>query len=222
MKHINFFHNENSRKGREVLDGVLYLWFFWIVWVISTFLLPRTNPYRIHIALLSLLTIIIFPFTVKMGNVSFSLPLFLLVGCSFFLIRKYGLASKLYMLVGALIIGMVYASFYFFAIYDPVWIIIEEKFLLTSILLMFIFLLYSSSLQFMQRIHVLIQGTAIGEGLLTVEYQYIGFPKTVGDVAFLDTISLTIAIIYVIHLGYQLSSFFTVKFTTRKGATKNL
>ena len=51
-----------------------------------------------------------------------------------FIGSRYILSEKLYSLLSALIIAMLYTSFHLLEIYDPIWIVVDRVFLLSSAL----------------------------------------------------------------------------------------
>ena len=59
------------------MDGILYLWLLWGMWVYTTFLLRKTHPDRFRYSFLYLLLICVFPYGMMVGSVEVSIPLLL-------------------------------------------------------------------------------------------------------------------------------------------------
>ena len=78
--------------------------------------------------------IICSPLHVTIASFVVSVNALLLCIISFIGITLYSVWKKLYSLLSALIIAMLYTSFHLLEIYDPIWIVVDRVFLLSSAL----------------------------------------------------------------------------------------
>ena len=90
--------------------------------------------------------------------------------------------EKLYILLSALIIAMLYTSFHLLEIYDPIWIVVDRVFLLSSALVYASVLLHGDRIL---RLCSLCVGMLQGELLVTFIFRKLNFPYDYGSLAFL-------------------------------------
>ena len=90
--------------------------------------------------------------------------------------------EKLYSLLSALIIAMLYTSFHLLEIYDPIWIVVDRVFLLSSALVYASVLLHGDRILRLCSLYV---GMLQGELLVTFIFRKLNFPYDYGSLAFL-------------------------------------
>ena len=108
-----------------------------------------------------LIFIICSPLHVTIASFVVSVNALLLCIISFI---RYILSGKLYSLLSALIIAMLYTSFHLLEIYDPIWIVVDRVFLLSSALVYTSVLLHGDRILRLCSLYV---GMLQGEPLVT-------------------------------------------------------
>ena len=147
------------------MDGLLFLWLMWAGWIISTFLISKNNPWRFKVSVCSLLLIISFPFGFRFSGFQPGAAVILIFLFSLLMIKEFSLAEKLYLFISAFIIAASYSSFMLLTLYDPIMLIADEKVMITVILLVLSYLLYSKWQTFRKRMLAVTVGL-INRGIL--------------------------------------------------------
>jgi hypothetical protein len=172
------------------MDGALFYWISWIIWIAATFLLDHKNKYRYTISKKLLIAIILSP-------VHFSVFRYEVYAASVFIfisimmdISKLKSRRIFYFFVSSFIIMLAYVSFLLFELFDPVWVIVDRKFLLAFILIYLTFMLQSD---FRMRLYTMLSGIFQGELLYAFVLRQNGFSYPIGSLACLDIAALTAA-----------------------------
>ena len=113
------------------MDGSTFYFVAWIGWIIVTFY--EKGPYpmevrRLYTDFYNLLSVTCNDCLIRgISKCSFTL---------YYFFRDHAIfrLEKLYSLLSALIIAMLYTSFHLLEIYDPIWIVVDRVFLLSSAL----------------------------------------------------------------------------------------
>ncbi|MDR7072557.1 YphA family membrane protein [Fictibacillus barbaricus] len=115
-------------------EGVLFYWIMWMGWVFSTFLMKR-NPFRSKLAFLFLFGIILSGHSISfpLGKINAAFILFLGIG---FVYAVKNQDHLIHHLVSSFIVATAYVSLQLFALYDPVKLIVDKKYLLIIVLMM--------------------------------------------------------------------------------------
>lgn len=90
--------------------------------------------------------------------------------------------EKLYSLLSALIIAMLYTSFHLLEVYDPIWIVVDRLFLLSSALVYASVLLHEDRILRLCSLYI---GMLQGELFVTIIFRKLHFPYDYGSLAFL-------------------------------------
>ena len=204
------------------VDGILYLWLLWGIWIYTTFLLKKSHPNRFGYSFLCLLFICVFPYGIKVGAVEVAAPVFVLALIFILYIRTLRLREKLYMLVAVLTMGMLYAGVGLVAIYDPVLIFIDENLILSLSFVLVSILFYGHSSLFMLRIIAIGGSSVIGDFFLAIPLNKIGFSYSIGGPVFLDMLALSIGLLIGLRGLGELNQIVNIKTQTNKGEMKNL
>ncbi|WNB93709.1 hypothetical protein [Bacillus sp. NEB1478] len=120
-------------------EGVLFYWIMWMGWAFSTFLMKK-SPFRSKLSFFILLGIIL-----SGHSVSFSLgkinAAFLFILCMGFVyaIRNHKRLSNY--LISSFVVATSYVTLQLFALYDPVKLIVNKKYLLIFILIIVLLLI---------------------------------------------------------------------------------
>lgn len=113
-------------------DGTLYYWFMWMGWVITTFLIEKGRT-RDMMVLVLLTGIILSGLSVpfQLGSVNTAFLFFLCVGLAYVIVQSNQL---LYYVTSCFILATAYVSLELFALYDPVKLIFNKKYMIIFIL----------------------------------------------------------------------------------------
>ncbi|WP_152968568.1 YphA family membrane protein [Rossellomorea vietnamensis] len=204
------------------MDGILYLWLLWGIWVYTTFLLRKSHPDRFRYSFLSLLLICVFPYGKMAGSVEVSYPVIVLALICIVYIRNLRLREKLYMLAVVLSMGMIYAGIALISIYDPVLMFMDRDIILSLSLVTVGILFYSHSSQFWIRLIAVALSSVIGDFFLSIPLNKVGFHYSIGGPAYLDVLALTIGLLSALKIVVEMNQAVHIKTQPNKGEMKNL
>lgn len=172
-------------------DGILFYWFMWIGWVITTFLLER-NQIRTAVIFILLPGIILSGYTISFsfGTVNAAFAYFLCIGFVH-VIRFSG--ELLYYLTATFVMAVCYCILQIFALYDPAKLLIDKKYLLIIVLAAVLFLISKKNVDLF---FIPLIGIFIGDSL----YQLLIFRLTgfleIGSMFVLDLLASTTMILF--------------------------
>ncbi|WP_126051059.1 YphA family membrane protein [Siminovitchia acidinfaciens] len=189
------------------MPGLLFLFVAWGIWIIATFILDKRDPIRIYAALLSLLLIILQPISFTFYSLNVSASSFLLIFSAYLSIYRGSFFKKIYLFFSVMIIMLGYAGFFLLELYDPVWVILDRKILLSGGLFIISWALYPSSLLY--RYSAVVIGSLQGEVFLSIFLSKWKMPYTIGSADYLDVFALTVSAICLTHAAERL--FFALK-----------
>lgn len=109
-------------------DGILFYWFMWMSWVVSTFLM-RKGKIRNQCVLITLFGMILSGIDLyfSVGSMNAAFAFFLLIG----LIHVIRCSHQLFFFVtSSFIVATAYVSIELFALYDPVKLFLNKKIML--------------------------------------------------------------------------------------------
>lgn len=131
--------------------------------------------------------IICSPLHVTIASFTVSINALLLSVVAFIGIALYSIWKKLYSLLSALIIAMLYTSFHLLEVYDPIWIVVDRLFLLSSALVYAAVLLHEDRILRLCSLYI---GMLQGELFVTIISE-TAFPYDYGSLAFLDSVAVS-------------------------------
>lgn len=204
-----------------MVDGILYLWLIWGIWIFTTFMMNKTHPYRFHYSFICLVLICVFPYGLKVSYVEVAVPVIVLGLICIHYIRILSLKDKLYMLVAILAMGMLYAGIGLVAIYDPVLMFLDRD-LIMALSLAFLSILFYTSSSFMRRMIAIAGSSIVGEVFMSIPLKNIGFLYPIGGPVYLDVLAISTGILLAIKLFEEINQLFNIKVQTNKGEMKNL
>ncbi|MDP4083892.1 MAG: hypothetical protein Q8934_04665 [Bacillota bacterium] len=193
------------------MEGLMFYWISWSFWVYLTFILKKDNPYRLKIAAMILIVIILASvhFNISRFDVNFS-GLFLLF-YSYTSLYGKKIKTVLYFFISSFIISIAYVTFHLFEMFDPIWLIFKKEWMM-GICIGYLTVLLQKTLK--GRLLVTISGTMQGEILYSFILNKYDFPYQIGSFAYLDTWSLTISLIVgwccIEYAGVYLENYFKV------------
>ena len=169
------------------MDGSTFYFIAWIGWVVVTFFMKKDHI-RWKLGACILIFMICSPLHVTIASFMVSVNALLLCIISFIGIALYSVWKKLYSLLSALIIAMLYTSFHLLEIYDPIWIVVDRVFLLSSALVYASVLLHGDRILRLCSLYV---GMLQGELLVTFIFRKLNFPYDYGSLAFFDIVAVS-------------------------------
>ncbi|MBB6444714.1 YphA family membrane protein [Bacillus benzoevorans] len=200
------------------MDGLLFYWIFWLGWVITTFFYRRDHPHRLTVSAWILGAVILASVTFNILGLQWN-------GAGlFFIVTVYlyiaGLQSKqaLYFLLSSFILMVLTVSFLLFELFDPVWIIIERKWLLAVLVVYGTLLLHSDK---NKRILSLLFGMVHGEIFYAYILKKFTFSYPISSPAFLDALALACVLVLTWNSLELITAFFNKYFqSVEKGKQK--
>ncbi|MEH7460799.1 hypothetical protein V7166_01510 [Bacillus thuringiensis] len=169
------------------MEGGYFYFLAWVGWIVTTFFLKK-DTVRLKLSAVILLFIICSQAVIAFTSITISVNALLLAGISFIGIATYSVWKKVYTLLCALIIAMLYASFSLIELYDPIWIVVDRTWMLSSILVYTSVLLHRDRLL---RIWGLYAGTLQGELFVAFILKTFNFPYQLGSLQFFNMIAVS-------------------------------
>jgi hypothetical protein len=204
-----------------IVDGILYLWLLWGIWIYTTFMMNKAHPYRFRYSFMCLVLLCVFPYGIKVGSVEVAAPVFIIGLICIHYLRILSLREKLYMFVAILTMGMLYAGIGLVAIYDPVLMFIDRN-LIIALSLAFLGVLFYGSSSYVLRMIAIAGSSIVGEVFLSIPLKKVGFFYPIGGPVYLDVLAISTGILLSIKLFGEINQLFNVKVQSNKGEMKNL
>lgn len=183
------------------MDGFIFFWFTWSVWIYATFIMDKNNKLRYPLACFSLILIILSHFSFRFFGLEISLAAVFLLLVGYKILAKKRLWLLLYMLIAVLTISLAYCIYFMFSLYDPVRFFIHDEILfgiITTIL--------SSILckHFSDKMTVLLTGMVHGDLIYAYVLHTFQIDYPAGSFSFLDHLISASLIMTVWHGWLQL------------------
>ncbi|MGG0187408.1 YphA family membrane protein [Bacillus rhizoplanae] len=169
------------------MEGSYFYFLAWMGWIIATFFLKK-DTFRLCVSAAILLFISCSQTVISISSFTISVNALLLGGISFVGITVYSVWKKIYTLLCALIIAMLYTSFSLIELYDPIWIVINRTWMLSGILVYISILLHRDRLL---RIWGLYVGALQGELFVAFVLKSFNFPYQLGSLQFFNMIAVS-------------------------------
>ena len=173
-------------------EGVLFYWFCWIFCVITLFFLKK-NKARTFFSFWILISIICSSQYIKLDYYSVSLAFIIIYIGSFVIFSN--LSNKIYHFIASFTMMIGYVGLLLFEKNSPIWLIGPRMLLIsimTSILISFL------SKSFYSRLAIGLIGMCSGEILYSIILGNYHMPKPIGEFVFLDTLLLTLFMLFVL------------------------
>lgn len=180
------------------MEGVIFLFSTWGMWIVSTFIVERKVPYRVHLAALALLLIILFDLNVQIFSMTISAPACLLLLIGYVYTSMLSAGKKFYMIFSVLIIMMGYAGFLMLEMYDPIWLIVDRRIILLFFIFVVAYFLFPHS--FLSRLVFVLLGMVQGEILFSFILASWHIPYLVGGGGALDLIAAILLFLGLTHM----------------------
>lgn len=193
-------------KEGVCMQGIIFLFSNWGIWIIATFIIGRKVPYRAHIAALALLLICLFGLNVQIFSMIISAPACVLLLLGYVYTAALSSGRKFYMIFSVLIIMIGYAGFLMLEMYDPIWLIVDRRIILLFFIFVVAYFLFPNSIW--DRLVFVLLGMIQGEILFSFILGSWYIPYIVGAGAVLDLIILIIMVLGITHsIGKAISSW---------------
>jgi hypothetical protein len=172
-------------------DGILFYWFMWIIWVVTTFLFEK-NQFRNTVIFILLPGIILSSYDISfsLGTINAAFAYFLIIGLVH-VIRSTG--ELLYYLAVSFIIAVSYVMLQVFALYDPAKLFIDKKYLLIIFLAAMLFLILKRNIDLF---YVPLIGIFIGDSLYQLLILRLTGYLEIGSMFVLDLLASTTMILF--------------------------
>lgn len=194
--------------GGSEMEGFFFYWLFWMFWIMATFFMEKNQlRLKISIGILLAITLSTFSFTFWEIEISYT-SLFLLITV-FVWIARQSFKRGSYMLITSFILMLSYTVFQLFELFDPVWLIFNRTIML-SLLMTYLSILLHNKVEV--RVLSLVSGAILGDILYSFILRKFTFPHSVGDYAFLDVVSISIALLLIASGFKKFSIYFESHF----------
>ncbi|KFN02405.1 hypothetical protein D0U04_02610 [Bacillus clarus] len=177
------------------MDGSYFYFVAWMGWIVVTFFMKKESI-RWKISAVILVFIICSPINMSIASFTVSVNALLLSIISFLGITLYSFWKKLYAVLSALIIAMLYTSFHLLEVYDPIWIVVDRIFMVSGALVYASVLLHGDRLLRLCSLYV---GMLQGELLVTFIFRKLHFPYEFGSLAFFDIIAVSTLFMVILY-----------------------
>jgi type III secretory pathway component EscS len=191
------------------MDGDIFLGFLWAVWLIATFFLNKQNVMRFPAAVLSLILIISFPFSVPIFSFTIKLPAVIFLAVGYYYINSLPFTRKLYMILSVMIITAGFTGALLMELYDPIWMFMDRRIILGGIVFLLGQFLYPHSLY--KCLSSMVIATIHGEIILSIFLSKWGIQYPIASEPFLDICSVYLSFTIIWHLLNQISSYVSVR-----------
>ncbi len=189
--------------GGKNMEGSYFYFVAWMGWIVTTFFL-RKDEIRWKVSAVILMFIICSQITVSIASFTISVNALILGVISFLGVALYSIWKKVYALLSALIIAMLYTSFHLLEVYDPIWIVIDRTFMLSGTLVYASILLHRDRLL---RLCSLYAGALQGEILVTFIFRRLHFPYEFGSLTFFDIIAVSTLLVMLMFYIVKISAY---------------
>lgn len=170
----------------------MFYWICWMYWIYLTFILDKQKPYRLKLSASILVIIIISGIHFQVLGFDIYLSGLVLLFGSFYLIGRERKTTIFYYFICSFIITIAYVTFHLFEIFDPIWIIFKDEWMI-AICICILALILQNNLR--GRLLAVISGTMQGEILYAYILSRYPFPYTIGSFAYLDVCLLTTSLL---------------------------
>jgi hypothetical protein len=169
------------------MEGSMFYWILWSIWVYLTFIVNKQNPYRLYLSIVLLLVIILSHFQLRIANYEITASGMFMLGLSYIVLSKERNWVLLYSYICSFIITMAYAAFNLFEIFDPIWILFDKKWMM-GICFCYLAVLLQKTLK--GRLLIVVSGTIQGEIIYAYFLSSFEFSYPITSLAYLDVCAL--------------------------------
>lgn len=148
------------------MAGHLFFLFMWCIWIYITFIMNKSNNIRWKVAAFILIIIIFVPVKMDVGPLTLTGPALLMLLSSYYMAAKFTFRKQVYLLFSIIALMLGYTGFLLMELYDPIWVIIDRRILLSFILFVFGYFVYPRSIHL--RLLLIFLGVLQGEIIFAI------------------------------------------------------
>ncbi|WP_110112984.1 hypothetical protein [Bacillus sp. CGMCC 1.16541] len=175
------------------MEGIYFYWFAWMGWIVTTFFMDKTKQ-RFWYTAIILFSISLSLTNVQLLTMTVSGTYLLLLIMSYISFSRVKVRQQVYYFIASFIGAIAYASFCLFELYDPVWIFIDKRLIVSTLILYVIFMLVKT---YKMRIICSIIAICQGDLFFSFVLRTLSFPYEIGALLLLDIIAITVLTISV-------------------------
>ncbi|MCE4047203.1 MULTISPECIES: YphA family membrane protein [Bacillaceae] len=172
------------------MEGNMFFWFAWMLWLIPTFFMEKDNNNRSKYASFLLIAIILYPHQLPFMGMEVSVLLLVQIVSAFIYAARLRTSQQLYMVLTAFMTMLAYCALQLLSILDPVWLLIDKDVMLAVMLAILSVMLHRTMAT--QGLMIII-GSSVGEMLYGYLLHYYRMDERIGTAAFFDSLLLCIA-----------------------------
>ena len=172
------------------MEGNLFFWFAWMLWLIPTFFMEKDNKHRLKYASILMIAMILYPYHFSFMGLEVSVLLFGQLMSAFLYTSRLKLSQQFYTVFTSFMTMLAYCSFQLLSILDPVWLLIDKGVLLSGMLVILSVMLHRT---IACQILMMIIGSSVGEMLYGYMLHYYNMNVEIGTPVFFDSLLLCIA-----------------------------
>lgn len=170
-----------------MLEGSIFLFCTWFIWIITTFFMDKDNKKRTQYSVYILVAIILSPFKWEWQNGSCSVLLLIILIISFFYTGRLHWKTSIYIVLSSFFMMLAYTTYELMAIIDPIWVFLPDPWLKACILFVLVILLHRN---FICQMLTLLIGNISGEILLNGILSNYQREYFIGSMSFFDFLML--------------------------------
>jgi hypothetical protein len=180
--------------GGVYMDGSLFYWSLWSIWVYLTFIMDKKHPRRFGMSACILVIIILSEVHFTVDNYHIYASGVFILALSYIILSREKNGALLYAIICSVIVTIAYVTFRIFEIFDPVWIIFPEIWMMGIGLFILVILLQNT---LKGRLLVIISGTMHGEVCYALFLNRFQFSYPIGALGYFDICVLVTMLIFV-------------------------
>lgn len=178
----------------HMLNGLLFYWFGWMLWIVVTFLMPNSKL-RTKLACWILTAILCSNIHVNIGSHRISVTFLILFSVAIILHAQF--PRIVYHTFISFIITIGYTAILLWEQNTPIWLFVPRFILIPMISVMMINILIKDVYY---RLVIGLVGFSAGELTFHMMLTSYGLHTSIGEMAYLDTLTVTIVIIIFLNI----------------------
>ncbi len=187
------------------MEGIIFYWTFWVLWICTTFFMSRTNPKRVTYTVIILISIILSSHSIHFWGLEVSVISIFFIFLAYLEVGKMKGKSMAYFLITSFILMLAYGSFQLFELFDPVWLILDRNWMFAVVLTYMTIMMHK---EVYKRVIALIFGSIHGEIVYSLVLDVYSMEIPIGSLQFLDVISISMCLILAWSGFEKLTSLF--------------
>lgn len=194
--------------GGSGVEGFSFYWLFWMFWTMSTFFM-RKSARRWKLSMWLLVAIILSLNSVKLFHIEISMTCLFMLFTAYMMIAKEKKKVMCFIIISSFIVMLAYVSFHLFELVDPVWLMIDRKWMLSILLTYLVVILHNG---FYQRMVALLCGMVHGDVVYSLVILKYSLRYEIGTLSFLDVVAISTVFILILEGIKKVSAFFDQHF----------